>query len=92
MTIEDVQPIINGIMSDNFDSHVFIKELSQRNSNLYEEMVEKCGSVASANGIISIFLLNHASALGIVKNGEIKSENINGKITLCAKWRKIRQE
>lgn len=92
MTIEDVQPIIDEGMSDNFDSHDFIRELMLRNRNLYEDMIEKCGSVASANGIISIFLLNHASALGIVKNGEIKSENINGKITLCAKWRKIRRE
>ena len=79
-------------MSGNFNSYDFIRELMLRNRNLYEEMIEKCGSVASANGIISIFLLNHPSALGIVKNGEIKSKNINGKITLCAKWRKIRQE
>lgn len=92
MTIEDVQPIIDEGMSDNFDSHDFIRELLQRSHNLYEEMVEKYGSVASAHGMISIFLLNHASALGIEKNGDRKnkSKNINGIITPCAKWRKIR--
>ena len=92
MTIEDARLIIVENMSDIFDSHDFIREFKLRNRNLYEEMVEKCASVTSAHGIISIFLLNHASALGIEKNGEgkNKSKNINGKITPCAKWSKIR--
>lgn len=90
MTVTDVQPIIDEGMCDNFDSHDFIKELMLRNRILYEEMVKKCGSVASAHGIISIFLLNHARALGIEKNGKILSENVNGKIRLCANWNKIR--
>ena len=92
MTIEDVRPIIVENMGDIFDSHDFIRGFKLRNRNLYDEMVEKCGSVASAHGIISIFLSNHASALGIEKNraGKIKSENINGKIKPCAEWRKTR--
>jgi len=92
MTIENVRPIIDENMSDNFDSHDFIREFKLRYRNLYDEMVEKCGNVASAHGIISIFLLNHANALGIEKNrtGKIKSENINGKIKPCAEWRKTR--
>ena len=92
MTIENVRPIIDENMSDNFDSHDFIREFKLRNRNLYDEMVEKCGSVASAHGIISTFLLNHANALGIEKNGERKnkSKDINGKIRPCTNWRKIR--
>lgn len=90
MIIEEVRPIIVENMGDIFDSHDFIREFKLRNRNPYDEMVEKCGSVASAHGIISIFLSNHANALGIEKYGKIPSENINGKIGSCTNWRKIR--
>lgn len=89
MTIEDVRPIIVENMSDNFDSHDFIKELIWQYPAVYGKLLIKYDDVRVTHSQIGKFLLNHASALEIEKIGEDGSDDIFGHATPCAKWKKL---
>ena len=89
MTIEEVKPIIDVQMSDEFDSHDFIKEYIWQYPKSYGELLCKYENVRTAHSQIGKFLLQNTEELGIEKNGENGSDDIFGHPTPCAKWKKL---
>lgn len=75
-------------LNKEFSSHDFIFKLLEMYPKEYGQYLLDYGYVNSADGAISIFLVNHVKALKIKKTGNAPSENILRNITDCATWSK----
>ncbi len=88
MTIEEAVNIRN-VLSDNFDSHDFIREFIWHYPSIYGGLLTKHNNVVTAHAEIANYLLNHSPELGIMKIGINKSKDILGNDAECALWTKI---
>lgn len=75
-----------------FDSHAFIKRLSEENSSFYGEYLSKNDKVNAAHGQIAFYLRRNEKKLGITKVGEVLSIDVFGNLNINALWRKVKKD
>ena len=92
ITLKEAQRVIL-MMKDEFDSHDFILAYACGFTMSYLNMLwENKGNVCIADGKIGKFLSRNQVSLCIQNSfpKETKSININGYVSDCTKWKKIK--
>lgn len=75
-----------------FDSHAFIKRLSEEHPSLYGEYFSKNDKVNAAHGQIASYLRRNEKKLGITKVGEVLSIDVFGNLNINSLWRKVKPD
>ncbi len=85
--IAAIQEIINELPRP-FDSHAFIRKFANRFQVEYVNLLHehRATPFIVVHGQIALFLSDNQAALGITKNGKVRSENVFGLVNDNEQW------
>ena len=84
----DAFKAVVSIMSEEFDSHDFIKKFMQYYTSSYADILTKFKSIPTAHGHIVQVLKRNADSLQIKSIGRIISLDVFNETTECELWHK----